>query len=76
MEVYCARADENRMEMQVAKQAQAYFLKVGDATARERELVRVVTDNELVAQMISNARIVAAPGSGAKGGGGGGKGGR
>jgi len=48
----------------VAKQAQQMFQKERDATPRERDLIRALTDHEMVMQMISNGRIVSAGASG------------
>jgi hypothetical protein len=48
----------------VAKQAQQMFLK--DATSRERELIKAMSDHEMVMQMISNCRISAGAAKGSK----------
>ncbi len=40
---------------QVAKQAQAQFHK--DATPRERELIKLLGDHEMVMQILGNARM-------------------
>ena len=52
-----------------AKLAQAAFLRAPDGTARERDLIRAVPDNDLVAQILGNVRVVApaAAGGGGKG---------
>jgi hypothetical protein len=47
----------------IVMQAQSLFVRMPDGTQRERDLIRVLGDTEMVMQMMANTRISVPAGS-------------